>query len=47
MAAPMTIRGDHDVFDLLVSRASVKATMRKRSAYKSDIQALTDKVLGL
>ena len=47
MSAPMTIRDDHDVFDLLVSRASLKATMRKRSAYKSDMQALTDKVLGL
>ena len=47
MAAPMTIREDHDAFELLVARASLKATMRKRSAYKTDMQALTDKVLGL
>jgi len=47
MAAPMTMSDDHDVFELLVARASLKATMRKRSAYKSDIQALTDKVRGL
>lgn len=44
---PLTIRDDHDAFELLVARASTKSTMRKRSAYKSDIQALTDKVLGL
>ena len=47
MAAPMTLREDHDAFELLVARASLKATMRKRSAYKTDMQALTDKVLGL
>ncbi len=47
MAAPTTIREDRDAFELLVARASLKATMRKRSAYKSDIQALTDKVRGL
>jgi len=47
MAAPMTIRDDHDAFELLVARASTKSTMRRRSAYKSDMQALTDKVLGL
>jgi hypothetical protein len=42
-----TIREDHDAFELLISRAALKATMRKRSAYKTDMQALTDKVLGL
>ena len=47
MSPPMTIREDHDAFELLISRASLKATMRKRSAYKTDMQALTDKVLGL
>lgn len=47
LPAPMTIRDDHDAFEMLVARASTKATLRKRSAYKSDIQALTDKVLGL
>ena len=44
---PLTIRDDHDAFDLLVARASTKSTLRKRSAYKTDIQALTDKVMGL
>lgn len=44
---PLTIRDDHDAFELLVARASAKSTMRRRSAYKTDIQALTDKVLGL
>jgi Flp pilus assembly CpaE family ATPase len=47
MPAPMTIRDDHDAFEMLVARASTKATLRKRSAYKTDIQALTHKVLGL
>jgi Flp pilus assembly CpaE family ATPase len=47
LPAPMTIRDDHDAFEMLVARASTKATLRKRSAYKTDIQALTDKVLGL
>jgi MinD-like ATPase involved in chromosome partitioning or flagellar assembly len=47
MSPPMTIRDDHDAFDLLISSASLKAAMRKRSAYKTDMQALTDKVLGL
>ena len=47
MSPPMTIREDHDAFELLISRAALKATMRKRSAYKTDMQALTDKVLGL
>ncbi len=44
---PLTIRDDYDAFELLVASASTKATLRKRSAYKTDIQALTDKVLGL
>jgi Flp pilus assembly CpaE family ATPase len=44
---PLTIRDDHDAFELLVARASTKSTKRRRSAYKTDIQALTDKVLGL
>jgi Flp pilus assembly CpaE family ATPase len=47
LPTPMTIRDDHDAFKMLVARASTKATLRKRSAYKTDIQALTDKVLGL
>lgn len=47
MPTPMTIRDDRDAFELLVARASTKATMRKRSAYKTDIQALTDTLLGL
>ncbi len=47
MPAPATIREDQDVFGMLVARASTKATLRKRSAYKTDIQALTHKVLGL
>ena len=47
MSPPMAIRDDHDAFDLLISSASLKAAMRKRSAYKTDMQALTDKVLGL
>jgi Flp pilus assembly CpaE family ATPase len=47
LPAPMTIRDDHDTFEMLVARASTKSTLRKRSAYKTDIQALTDKVLGL
>jgi Flp pilus assembly CpaE family ATPase len=44
---PLIIRDDHDAFELLVTRASTKSTLRKRSAYKTDMQALTDKVLGL
>jgi hypothetical protein len=47
MPSPTTIRDDHDAFELLVARASTKSTMRRRSAYKTDMQALTDKVLGL
>ena len=47
MPAPATLREDHDVFGMLVARASTKATARKRSLYKADIQALTQKVLGL
>jgi MinD-like ATPase involved in chromosome partitioning or flagellar assembly len=47
MPPPMTIRDDHDVFELLMRRASLKSTRRRRSAYKTDMQALTDKVLGL
>lgn len=47
LPAPMTIRDDHDTFAMLVARASTKSTLRKRSAYKTDIQALTHKVLGL
>ncbi len=47
LSPPLLIRADHDAFDLLSARASTKSTMRKRSVYKTDIQALTDKVLGL